>query len=313
MHAVPASAQLAARPARNIRRFRPGPACSLLTARIPPSLQANGTRHGEAAADEPRTLGRASLNQVEQLRFLRAIEAAVEIRRRHELFRWLQGEFQTVIPHKLMVCTLADGNGVPLLIDRFSNCPVPGDVLQEVCSPHAGLVQRLGSAWLRAGARALTLVPDQPGVYPQFETELRRYGLLTCCIHGLIDHGATPGSQFVFFGIPAERPYQYAYLLELLVPYLHTALIRVRANDQDEESRHMGSAGLLTGRELEILQLVRRGHSNSDVAAMLDISPLTVKNHVQRILRKLGAQNRAQAVSRAIALQALPPDAPASR
>jgi DNA-binding CsgD family transcriptional regulator len=58
---------------------------------------------------------------------------------------------------------------------------------------------------------------------------------------------------------------------------------------------------------------VRRGHSNSGVAAMLDISPLTVKNHVQRNLRKLGAQNRAQAVSRAIALKALPPDAPPSR
>ena len=36
--------------------------------------------------------------------------------------------------------------------------------------------------------------------------------------------------------------------------------------------------------------------------SMPTISPLTVKNHVQKILRKLGASNRAQAVSKAISL-----------
>jgi hypothetical protein len=57
----------------------------------------------------------------------------------------------------------------------------------------------------------------------------------------------------VFFGIPAEQPNRYASLLELRVPYLHTALVRVQAHDQGAESRSMGTAGLLTGRELEIL------------------------------------------------------------
>jgi DNA-binding CsgD family transcriptional regulator len=35
-----------------------------------------------------------------------------------------------------------------------------------------------------------------------------------------------------------------------------------------------------------------------DVAAALDISPFTVKNHVQRIFRKIGVTNRTQAAAR---------------
>ena len=38
------------------------------------------------------------------------------------------------------------------------------------------------------------------------------------------------------------------------------------------------------------------------IGEVLSISPLTVKNHVQKILRKLGASNRAQAVSKALSL-----------
>jgi len=38
---------------------------------------------------------------------------------------------------------------------------------------------------------------------------------------------------------------------------------------------------------------------------ILEISPLTVKNHVQKILRKLNVQNRTQAVGKAMALRIL--------
>jgi DNA-binding NarL/FixJ family response regulator len=55
-------------------------------------------------------------------------------------------------------------------------------------------------------------------------------------------------------------------------------------------------------REVQVLEHVRDGSSNQQVAAALTISPLTVKNHIQKILRKLGASNRAQAVARAMSV-----------
>lgn len=54
----------------------------------------------------------------------------------------------------------------------------------------------------------------------------------------------------------------------------------------------------LTVREHEVLVLLAKGMSNSDIAAEIVVSESTVKAHVKNILRKLGATNRAEAVAR---------------
>ena len=53
---------------------------------------------------------------------------------------------------------------------------------------------------------------------------------------------------------------------------------------------------LLTDREREILLLVGRGLSNAEIAAQLVISPLTAKTHLNRMMTKLYAHDRAQLV-----------------
>ena len=66
-------------------------------------------------------------------------------------------------------------------------------------------------------------------------------------------------------------------------------------------------AGLLTPREQQILQWIYHGKSNIEIGMILNISPLTVKNHVQKTLRKLNVLNRTQAVGRALALRIVNP------
>jgi DNA-binding CsgD family transcriptional regulator len=55
----------------------------------------------------------------------------------------------------------------------------------------------------------------------------------------------------------------------------------------------------LTRRELEILRLLATGGTTASVADELSISPTTVNNHVQHILRKLDAHTRLEAIRRA--------------
>ncbi len=54
---------------------------------------------------------------------------------------------------------------------------------------------------------------------------------------------------------------------------------------------------LLTAREVQIIELMAEGMSNSRIAEQLVISEGTVKQHVKHVLRKLGAGNRVEAVS----------------
>jgi DNA-binding NarL/FixJ family response regulator len=55
----------------------------------------------------------------------------------------------------------------------------------------------------------------------------------------------------------------------------------------------------LSDREREILNLIARGHKNTEIAQMLYLSPKTVRNHVSNILHKLQVADRTQAIIRA--------------
>ena len=54
---------------------------------------------------------------------------------------------------------------------------------------------------------------------------------------------------------------------------------------------------MLSEREREVLALVARGLTNRQIAEQLFISPVTARNHVSRILTKLGLENRTQAAT----------------
>jgi DNA-binding NarL/FixJ family response regulator len=56
----------------------------------------------------------------------------------------------------------------------------------------------------------------------------------------------------------------------------------------------------LSARELEVLELLAEGCDNTEIAAQLYLSPSTVKNHVSKLLDKLGVHNRVQAATFAL-------------
>jgi DNA-binding CsgD family transcriptional regulator len=62
----------------------------------------------------------------------------------------------------------------------------------------------------------------------------------------------------------------------------------------------------ISGRELEVLELLAAGRSNKEIARRLDVSPNTVKTHVARLLAKLEARRRTEAIQRARELGVIP-------
>lgn len=70
-----------------------------------------------------------------------------------------------------------------------------------------------------------------------------------------------------------------------------------RAGSESSPGR---SRGRLSGREVEVLQHLARGLANKSIAKEMNLSLNTVRNHVQRILGKLDAHSRLEAVSMAV-------------
>jgi PAS domain S-box-containing protein len=76
-------------------------------------------------------------------------------------------------------------------------------------------------------------------------------------------------------------------------------LALVRDADSPVAERAPGPAPTLSRRQLEILRCLSEGLNTAATAARLRLSPATVRNHVHRILAKLGAHSRLQAVAAA--------------
>lgn len=95
-----------------------------------------------------------------------------------------------------------------------------------------------------------------------------------------------------------------AYLLkghvhrELLetIRAVHAGQKRIPPDIAEELAQHAGDDAL-TPREIEVLRLIGGGNANKQIADQLSIGEATVKSHVTNILSKLGANDRAHAVT----------------
>jgi DNA-binding NarL/FixJ family response regulator len=89
-----------------------------------------------------------------------------------------------------------------------------------------------------------------------------------------------------------------------LSPAMATKLIGEFARMGERSSGSRASLGVepphLTERELEILEIVARGRSNSEIADELVISVNTVRNHIRNILDKLQMHSRLEAAMYAV-------------
>ena len=77
---------------------------------------------------------------------------------------------------------------------------------------------------------------------------------------------------------------------------LTAAAVRSAVEREQESTDELG----LSGREIEVVRLLADSLSNSAIAERLYLSPNTVRNHIQRISRKLGVNSRLEIVVTAV-------------
>lgn len=257
-------------------------------------------------------------SQVEAI--VRAVESAMDVRRRYQFFVWTQSHLQQLIPHQLMVCGAYLRSHRAVMFDAFNSVPIDDALLASFTSERSPLMQHLQTLWIDAGCRPMLIATTRlDGEVPAQV----RDGLAGAGFHELLVHGLSrpqrPGEVESFFmmarqatAIVAATPSRH---LDMLMPHLNATWQRVQTFEREFSGsphvlpaalalRALGATGI-TERERQILSWLREGKSNQQIGEVLGISALTVKNHVQKILRKLNAANRAQAVARAMAMNLL--------
>ncbi|MEO7426859.1 MAG: LuxR C-terminal-related transcriptional regulator, partial [Fibrobacteria bacterium] len=85
---------------------------------------------------------------------------------------------------------------------------------------------------------------------------------------------------------------------EILAAHMGLADLSALGNQVPAESQCASRE--LSEREIEVLQAMREGKSNKEIAGSLFVAPSTVKTHLKSIFHKLEVNNRLLAVTRAV-------------
>ncbi|MFE9923026.1 response regulator [Streptomyces sp. NPDC005774] len=150
-----------------------------------------------------------------------------------------------------------------------------------------------------AATRLISADPELDGVrvviLTTFEVDDYVVQSLRAGASGFLGKGSEPGELLSAIRIAAEGEalLSPAATKGLIARFLAQAGPSDGADLDPARAQRLGS---LTVREREVLVQVAGGHSNDEIAERLEVSPLTVKTHVNRAMAKLGARDRAQLV-----------------
>lgn len=247
------------------------------------------------------------LDAIQRESLLFNMEASLRVHGRHHFFDWTQGLLQNLVRHDLLICALRNGEPSSYHVDVFSTAPDEPRVFIDPFRRDTVLVPQLIKAWEANHFEPVLVELDEaaPAASP-LARELRRLGVGAVIAHGTHTAMGKLDSLFVFCCSTDALSPQHVRLVELVVPFLQTAWMRTQLNRAlDGPGMKPAEGAVLTARQLEILRWIYLGKSNIEIGMILEISPLTVKNHVQKILRKLDVQNRTQAIGKGLALRLL--------
>jgi transcriptional regulator EpsA len=237
-----------------------------------------------------------SSKELERLLF--AFESSLQINRRFQFFLWCHGILQALLPHQTLLCVCGNIQAGSYNIDVFASDAVKHDSKDSVDASLKTLTDLVIARWLAGGGAHLSIAAESKDINDdRLREALQESGLGNILAIGTKEF-KTQGSFFIF-GRLERKPGRRSFgLIELLLPLLHFALHRYFANETADGDNADATTPVLSDREIQIIQSVGTGKTNFEIGVDLDISPLTVKNHMQRILKKLGVNNRAQAVAR---------------
>jgi DNA-binding CsgD family transcriptional regulator len=233
-----------------------------------------------------------------------------------EILTYFVGGF---IPHKMRICGIGSVDGKVAVQRLHFACPpkMAEEMPLDDCMQNNFLLP----LWMKERTPQYTVVAamsdgELSDGQRAWRDQLLGYGIRNVAVHGKVDAASGLVSSFYLCGLSQPMTGQQAEVFSMLVPHLHQALQKVLKGEPASRGK-VAADGValttaeprrsveradwgLTRREAEILKWIYYGKTNSETAKILGISELTVRNHMQNLMLKLGVGNRTQAVVKAM-------------
>src|SRR3954467_6306281 len=195
-----------------------------LVHRQPEPRPQHGNVPHETALDAPDIAANegapARLNDSEREALLLNVDVSLRVHTRPQLFSWVQGALQSLIPHELLVCGLQESRQGAMRVDNFSTAPVDGQKLNELFQQDVSLVPQLVKQWEENRCQAVMSETERgPFASGALARELARLGVSALLGHGTHDSTGNLTSFFAFCARPGTLTPKQTYLADLVVPY----------------------------------------------------------------------------------------------
>ena len=250
-----------------------------------------------------------SLSPEELRHYHSVISQATRVKTHFDVLVWLQGDMQQYLPQDIMIAAWGDfdkGSFQHDIISAMDGVRSKSTDLQSITP----LMLDLFRQWTELDGQPFAVAGGDQGFAPeQAEDRCTLTGALNtmryAMAHCVKDERGSYNCLYVAFRANGYFTESEQEIMTVALPYIDMALRQVKLLPHQNSAPPVISAPLiydllqnrgLSSREIEILQWVARGKTNPEIGKILKRSEFTVKNHMQRIFKKMDVSNRAQAV-----------------
>jgi len=237
------------------------------------------------------------------------IASSYSINKHIDFYNWLQTSVAEVLPHNMLLACWGDfgsnSQKFNFNYDVASNLAnINTQALFDSPEKTDALMRQLYKTWSANNCRWLTvnnldnvdgndeIKSKLPDIFNEFKSLL---------VYGLSDLRASNDCLYVFFSTDSTFKVQDS-LMGLLMPHIDNVLRKIQHIEPVDTSEAERVSAIksynLSMRELEIIDWVKLGKTDSEIAMILYISQNTVKSHLKHVFEKLNVTRRAQAVAK---------------
>ncbi len=251
---------------------------------------------------EMDALRQAAALGIEPSLLMNIIMRSTTINDSEALLLLLNNDVQQVLHHDVMVCGVGGVSPKGSYAHKVLHHNYPPKYFEELATADGRVDSPLMQRWrstqepvvFQSGRDDDTFPADWVGLFNKYE-------LRNTIAHGVLDVQRTLATYFIFSRIPGEVGEREIFLLKMITPHLHLALVRALTTVQ-EFSRLTAPNEALSDRQKQILRWINEGKTNWEIAQILEMTEKNVKYHIEQIFAKLQVRNRTQAVAKAMLL-----------